>query len=182
MMVGPVRFELTTFRPPDGRANQAAPRPDAAVYRTIAGAGASGKTHPAQVLVRLCPVRGRAGVGKGGGGRAAAVARGGKTAVKAGQRIAVSGKPVRVRGVQPGGDGLWRRLGPGGAGKVVDAGAVGFDGYVDLHGGLEGDRAIWVCVFPEGQAGLPFRRGTLRSGPRGVRLCGARRRRCLNRY
>ena len=27
-MVGPVRFELTTFRPPDGRANQAAPRPD----------------------------------------------------------------------------------------------------------------------------------------------------------
>ena len=25
MMVGPARFELATFRPPDGRANQAAP-------------------------------------------------------------------------------------------------------------------------------------------------------------
>jgi hypothetical protein len=44
-MVGPVRFELTTFRPPDGRANQAAPRPDAAVYRPIEGVGASSKTH-----------------------------------------------------------------------------------------------------------------------------------------
>src|SRR5690606_19303002 len=28
-MVGPARFELAAFRPPDGRANQAAPRPDA---------------------------------------------------------------------------------------------------------------------------------------------------------
>ena len=44
-LVGPVRFELTTFRPPDGRANQAAPRPDAAVYRLITGVGASVKTH-----------------------------------------------------------------------------------------------------------------------------------------
>ncbi len=29
-LVGPVRFELTTSRPPDGRANQAALRPDEA--------------------------------------------------------------------------------------------------------------------------------------------------------
>ena len=29
-VVGPERFELSTFRPPDGRANQAAPRPDTA--------------------------------------------------------------------------------------------------------------------------------------------------------
>ena len=28
-MVGPARFELAAFRPPDGRANQTAPRPDA---------------------------------------------------------------------------------------------------------------------------------------------------------
>ena len=27
-LVGLARFELTTFRPPDGRANQAAPQPD----------------------------------------------------------------------------------------------------------------------------------------------------------
>ena len=39
-MVGLARFELTTFRPPDGRANQTAPQPDEALS---SGFGAGGK-------------------------------------------------------------------------------------------------------------------------------------------
>ena len=42
-MVGPGRFELPTFRPPDGRANQAALRPELRRYIAIFAAGASGK-------------------------------------------------------------------------------------------------------------------------------------------
>ena len=44
-MVGPERFELSTSRPPDGRANQAALRPDTGRYITVFQAGASGKAH-----------------------------------------------------------------------------------------------------------------------------------------
>jgi hypothetical protein len=44
-MVGPERFELSTSRPPDGRANQTALRPDTGRYIASFRAGASGKAH-----------------------------------------------------------------------------------------------------------------------------------------
>ena len=43
VLVGPARFELATFRPPDGRANQAALRPDEADTYRYSGPGQAGK-------------------------------------------------------------------------------------------------------------------------------------------
>jgi hypothetical protein len=80
-MVGPERFELSTSRPPDGRANQAALRPDTGGYIPIFRAGASGKAHhqvPRPVPPSACStIRARSGqtAGKGGDGSASGLQR-----------------------------------------------------------------------------------------------------------
>ncbi len=70
LLVGPARFELATFRPPDGRANQAAPRARQAGYITRFAAGASGKRTGSPALFRTPVTPAEAGRARPAGVRA----------------------------------------------------------------------------------------------------------------
>ena len=118
-MVGPERFELSTSRPPDGRANQAALRPDTGRYIPVFRAGASRKAH----YRRVSPVPPSA--------RAAMLrAKGGQTAGRSRQRCGWMASSAAVRR-------QWRLI-EAGKSRIVAQGGLpwrGFGGAASNRGG-----------------------------------------------